>query len=294
MNQIRIVPFDPSGISIQLGSAGQHIGNGGFHFPETSMRGWDLHFFTDGGALFMINGREIPVNRGEIVIRGAGDLTGANFDRPLSVYHCHFSLGNVEVTTIDLNIHHSMDRLRKFIHQGNCVFLPDHLIIHEQGKASELLGDLANTWNLGHPGATAKAVGIFYTFLHLLTEETLQALRESNPKAISNSIAYAHVNRAIRLINGRLHQPISLNEVARGIRVNPDYLSRIFKRHTSATVGEFVLSRKIERAKSMLLGAPMSIKEIALSLGMKDQLYFSRWFKKATGITPGEYRKQRG
>jgi AraC-like DNA-binding protein len=292
MNHIRIVSFDPSGISMQLGSVVQHIGTGGFHLPEATMHGFDLHYFTDGSAQFRINGKDSAVTTGEIVIRGPGDQTSAAFDRPLSVFHCHFSLGKSKVVTVDFKRNHSMKDLRKFLHQSKVIFLPDHLAIQEQGKASELWGEIISSWKLGRPGAQAKASGIFLIFLHLLTEETLTALHENNPQVIGDSAAYAHVHRAISLIDGRLHQPVALDEVAQCIRINPDYLSRIFKRYTGNTLGEFVLSRKIERAKGLLLGAPMSIKEIAQSLGIKDQLYFGRMFKKATGITPGTYRKK--
>ena len=74
---------------------------------------------------------------------------------------------------------------------------------------------------------------------------------------------------------------------------NFDYLNRLFKRHTGQTIFGYLNALRIERAKQLLSTGFYSIAEIAEKTGFRDVYYFSRVFKKLTGVTPGEYREQR-
>lgn len=126
----------------------------------------------------------------------------------------------------------------------------------------------------------------------MLTEETLLVLSESTVGRGPESAASSLVGKAIRLIDGRKYQRLSLRDVAAGLHVNPDYLSRVFRRSTGVSVGEYVAARRVECAKGMLLGASLNVKEVAGRLGFRDALYFSRFFKKSTGMSPMTYRKK--
>ena len=53
----------------------------------------------------------------------------------------------------------------------------------------------------------------------------------------------------------------------------------------------FIIRRKIEKAQLLLIAGELPVKEIAYLVGFEDFSYFSRVFKKTTGLTPNEYRK---
>ena len=90
-------------------------------------------------------------------------------------------------------------------------------------------------------------------------------------------------------INENLGGKVQLNEVAEVFGLSPAYLSLIFKKTTEVGFSEYVNTRKIERAKQMLLEGDMKIYEVADALGFESAFYFSRVFKKVDGKSPREY-----
>jgi YesN/AraC family two-component response regulator len=81
-----------------------------------------------------------------------------------------------------------------------------------------------------------------------------------------------------------------LSDYARLINVTPSYLSHFFKTKTGMAFGDFLTNIKIIRAKRMLGSTQMKIIEISDAIGFLDYHYFSRVFRKITGITPTLYR----
>ena len=72
--------------------------------------------------------------------------------------------------------------------------------------------------------------------------------------------------------------------------VSENYLSRLVKNSTGHSVGAWISIVRVQRAKRMLADTLLPIIDIAAAVGMEDQSYFSRFFKKETGMTPSEYR----
>ena len=90
-------------------------------------------------------------------------------------------------------------------------------------------------------------------------------------------------------ISENLGGKLQLNEVAEVFGLSPAYLSLIFKKSTEVGFSEYVNTRKIEKAKQMLLEGDMKIYEVADALGFESAFYFSRVFKKIDGKSPRDY-----
>lgn len=71
----------------------------------------------------------------------------------------------------------------------------------------------------------------------------------------------------------------------------PDHFSRLFKQAFSESPHQYVLSRRVERAKAMLRDRDRSIAEIAIACGFANQGHLTTAFKRRTGLTPGSYRR---
>lgn len=84
---------------------------------------------------------------------------------------------------------------------------------------------------------------------------------------------------------------LSLNLVAYNINVSPNHFSTIFKNGTGEAFIDYLTKLRIKKAKEYLNSSPMKTYEIAESVGYSDSHYFSYIFKKITGLTPSEYRK---
>lgn len=65
----------------------------------------------------------------------------------------------------------------------------------------------------------------------------------------------------------------------------------LFRRHLGATPKQCLLSLRMDKAKLLLRSTPLSVSEIGERVGIADALYFSRLFRRRTGVTPREYRK---
>jgi len=71
----------------------------------------------------------------------------------------------------------------------------------------------------------------------------------------------------------------------------PDHFSRLFKQAFEQSPHQYVLSRRVERAKTMLKDSERSIAEVATACGFANQGHLTTAFKRRTGITPAAYRK---
>lgn len=85
---------------------------------------------------------------------------------------------------------------------------------------------------------------------------------------------------------------ISLEEIADELHVNRSYLSRFYKNKTGVNLFDEILKLRIESAKEYLLKTNMKTYEVSKAVGFEDAGYFSKMFKKITGVSPKDFRKQ--
>lgn len=85
---------------------------------------------------------------------------------------------------------------------------------------------------------------------------------------------------------------ISLDDIARALHASGSYLSRLYKRKTGKNLFDVILDKRIEAAKEYLAQTDMRTYEISEAVGIEDPGYFSKMFKKKTGVSPKEFRKR--
>lgn len=107
-----------------------------------------------------------------------------------------------------------------------------------------------------------------------------------------SSVTSKAVRTAIDFIYDHLHTRITLEALASLTNLSAPYFSRLFKKETGCSVSGYILSKKLETAKSMLASSSYSIAEISASLAFPSQSYFTNVLKKDCGLTPKEYRSQ--
>ncbi len=98
----------------------------------------------------------------------------------------------------------------------------------------------------------------------------------------------------LKYIEEHYMEPISLTDVSSCFNVSCGYISTIFKKHNGIGFTECVTQAKIRHAKQLLLQPGARIQEVASALGYSDPYYFSKVFKKQTGLSPKEYIGKRG
>ncbi|WP_281888239.1 AraC family transcriptional regulator [Paenibacillus sp. YYML68] len=100
------------------------------------------------------------------------------------------------------------------------------------------------------------------------------------------------LQRIFDYISDHLLTGVSREDIAKHVHFHPVYLSRFFKRRTGSLLSEYILKQRIERAKSMLAEPGAKVGWVVNRLGYDNSSHFTRLFKKMTGCTPLEYRKQ--
>ena len=100
------------------------------------------------------------------------------------------------------------------------------------------------------------------------------------------------VRKAMNYIELNIAQGVSLKDLATELNVNASYLSTVFKKEIGQTVTEYINQRRIEMAILYLNTSTMQIQDIAFQVGICDVNYFSKVFKKITGMTPTKYREK--
>ncbi|MBY9081173.1 response regulator [Paenibacillus sp. HN-1] len=93
-------------------------------------------------------------------------------------------------------------------------------------------------------------------------------------------------------LDRNFQQEITLQHIADRFFLSRENVSRKFKQVTGENLSDYLTSLRIEKAKELLQNSDLRMSRIAELVGYEDEKYFSRVFKKATGQTPREFRKQ--
>lgn len=133
---------------------------------------------------------------------------------------------------------------------------------------------------------------IVLNLLHLFLLESRRIFDQQNqvPKEDRETTPDTTIIRFKQLIEDNFVREKNVSAYADLLDINPSCLNELTKRITGITAGELIRNRVIDETKKLLYSSNMSGKEIAYELGFEDPAYFSRFFKKYTGITLKEFR----
>lgn len=115
---------------------------------------------------------------------------------------------------------------------------------------------------------------------------------EQNRRAFDTPDRGKFAEEAIAAIRAHYAEPISLSEMARGAGYSPNYFHHLFQKSTGKTPCRFLTEERLRHAKLLLAHSAASVAEIALSCGFSSQSYFDQTFRKETGVSPREFRRQ--
>ena len=99
------------------------------------------------------------------------------------------------------------------------------------------------------------------------------------------------VQRAVALIEADLSASLNLRTIAHNLNISSSYLSSLFKKETGQTLTDYIILRRMDLARNLLSRTKLQVQTVAQHCGILDVHYFSKLFKKATGMTPKEFRQ---
>jgi AraC-like DNA-binding protein len=108
---------------------------------------------------------------------------------------------------------------------------------------------------------------------------------------VRGGLAPWQVRKVMSFIETNLDSPIKSMNLASIARLTPCHFSRAFRNSFGDSPIEYVIRRRIERAKGLMLSTNASLSQIALDCGFADQAYLCRLFRRIVGASPGAWRR---
>ncbi|WP_256761943.1 helix-turn-helix domain-containing protein [Cohnella sp. WQ 127256] len=136
------------------------------------------------------------------------------------------------------------------------------------------------------PTAAFRSLKAMEEWLVYVTEVTANYISssEQNESIVQKVMKYVHENIE--------QQHLSRDDIAQYVYLNPDYLTRVFKKETGLSITDFLQQQKIEYAKRLLIQTDLTVNEVAMTVGYSNLSYFSTLFKKIAFMNPADFRKQ--
>lgn len=148
---------------------------------------------------------------------------------------------------------------------------------------NELLERILSVWTEKKPGYRLKLKSVLYEVLYRYFRSIEKSHRTEE---------HSKVMPAKRILDEKYRENIPISHLAALCGFSETHFRRTFLKAFGYSPTEYRLKKRITLAKELLKIGELSISEIALYIGFEDSNYFSRIFKRVTGITPGAFRKK--
>lgn len=135
--------------------------------------------------------------------------------------------------------------------------------------------------------ASLFVTGELYTIRKFMLER-LVTIQEALEK--SDSSDKAVIRDILRFIQENYRKEISINAIAEHVHLAPTYMCILFKKEKGVSINDYITQSRIEEAKELLRDRKLKLYEVSARVGYQDANYFSKVFRKLTGMIPSQYR----
>lgn len=231
-----------------------------------------LIWCTDGEGWYYLDGVRHTVSKNHFFMLPAdrGHAYGSSEDKPWSIYWAHFTGEDAPS---------AYERGRRG--QG----FPEESRISE---ISQLFDELLTLME-GHADEDVSAF-IDLSFTRLLAAFLYPDIWQRNG-ASDGTANVSIVGKAAHFMEEHLSEKLSLAEICSYLGYSESYVTRIFSAEVGCGPMTYLQRLKVKRASRLLVNTDLKINQIAFMVGFDDPLYFSKFFAKAQGVSPKEYRK---
>jgi len=246
-----------------------------------------LYLIKSGTGHLFMNGEKIYLEPDHMYLIPSFTACSYFFQKNLEHFYIHFS---VELTS-GVNFYHLFSVLNKIQAETDdqrilekCLSLnPGYALPHHDPKIYQTKPWMIKPINyasLAHFIETNAIIAqLFSRFVNKVLKVDMNEIVSGNFQAVLN---YIHKN---------LSEDLSVGGIAELNFTSKDHFSRKFRRVMGLSPSEYIIRKRLEKAKLLLLTTDKPLSEIISSCGFKSKSYFCRIFKKYTGATPKGFRK---
>ncbi len=134
-------------------------------------------------------------------------------------------------------------------------------------------------------------------FQQLIAANTMEILAASLAAVRTlrtGSKASAAIESAKIILDQRLEEVVDMERLAKSLHLSYAHFRRVFKRQTGLSPYQYHLQLRINRAREMLHGTTLTVKQVALQLNFENPYHFSKIFRRKTGMSPSRWRRGGG
>ena len=223
--------------------------------PASTINYYDLTVLLTGRLEYAIDGKEIALESGDMIFIPPGSVRSRLESEP-RVDYISFNFTSSDEFNIPLVLNN--------IARSEIV-----LLVSAYDKIEK------------HAYADNKEKAEFLCGCILSILEDMSAASQYNPLT----------RKIMEYIHSDVSRRITLEEIGRLTFFSPIYCDTVFKKETGRSIIDYVLDRRIDEAKRLLLEGSASLPQIAEAVGFNDYNYFSRVFKKRSGYSPTAYKR---
>lgn len=264
-----------------------HIRDPQLEFP-CHIHGFDeLVIILRGTATHIVDGQSFPVKSGDVfVVSGQHghqyqDLNG------LALANILFDSHSLQMNQWDIRAlpgFHALFALEPVLRNQQKFNSRLHLAEGQLRHVNEIIQNLQRETGARNPGYRVMAEGLFMQLTVFLS-------RCYSDKPSSESHDLLRLGDAIAYIETRFAEKMTLDELAKKAQFSKRHFLRIFQECMGRSPIDHLLHVRIQKATEMLRHSNHTITDIAFDCGFTDSNYFTRQFRKMTGSSPSEYRK---
>ncbi len=261
-----------------------------FLFTGESHDFWEIAFIRRGSVGVMAGSTGYTVNQGEAIFHAPNEYhniwaNGDSAEVVIVTFICKSPLMKFFEKQIFSLTKSEISLIEHLLSLGEETFADPPDIVYQKGLT------------LSHPQKSGNLQRIRIALEELLLlllqgSETVDRLKRRNDAAGTKNDRLI-TDSIIRTLTENIYGSITLDEVCAGVLFSKSYLKNLFKRNTGYSIMDYYTHLKIERAKILVKDGKLSVSEIAELLGYSSIHYFSRVFKKKTGLSPTEYKSKK-
>lgn len=240
-----------------------------------------------GSATLELLDRDVRVEDGELLLIGSQDHRAI---RRLMTQPGRFSFlaFHADAIMYGTSFEERAEYLRTF--EGPGKLTPNRMAASAEGVAE--IADLMERIKKESQSATAHAALKIKPLLKLILVLLRQQTRDENDTAAAHPRDYARLEPLMDFLTQHYMEAISVEQAAQILNMSKSHFMRYFRRTTGSAFVPYLNQLRISKAQALMGRSKLSIAEVAESVGLYDQSYFSKVFRRISGIGPREYRNQ--